>query len=345
MSKFIFDNTDIFDEYFINECVKEEFIKKNKFILDDNSVYTLLKNHRDSYKEIGLIYKDRVEEIFNKEEYKNDYIVMHNVYVNNNGVIYSSKNIYVNGGCQCNANELKITTDGLRNYEEDIISITGKWSTGIWHFPFESLSALKSIPEEILFASKIHVGSLSKYIVEWCETIGIKKEQLITGNIIGKKIYFPRMGMCGNPYYSQIRWIQDIISSHIDSDYRTVILIKRNGKRAINNYIDLENEIKKFSVSRGLQLYIHDDSKLPCLKEQHEIFSKAKYVFAPHGAGGIHLPALKRDSWYIEFLNDYEINMCYSRLAYFLDVSYYGLTISKNNVNIERLKEIYKYLD
>jgi len=323
MSRFIFDNIEIFDEYFENKTPHDQFIKKNKFILDWDPNFT------------G--YEIR--------EYKHDYGILHNVFVNNDGVVITHDNkIMVNGACLCKKSN--INNNGLHIYNENVITITGMWSYGIWHFPFESLTALSVIPEKILYNSKIHVGVINNYIIQWCDMLGIKKEQLITGNIRCNKVYFPRMGMCGNPYYSQILWIKELIQSNQreiseDEHDSLVILIKRNHTRTIINYSELENEIIKFSHKNEYNFYIHDDSCLPSLKEQQQIFSKAKYVFAPHGAGGIHLPALKNDCSYIEFLNEDNRNICYARLAYFLDISYYGITISNNKIDIERLNKLF----
>lgn len=173
--------------------------------------------------------------------------------------------------------------------------------------------------------------------------LNIDISQIITGNVFGELIYLPRMGKCGNPYYNQILWIKDIIYKNINTnnEFKYTILVKRNNSRKLKNFDKLKEELLNFCNKVNLKLYIHDDNNLPTLIEQQNYFNKAKYVFSQHGASGIHIPALKKDSWYIEFLNKEDINICYSRLAYLLDINYIGLSIENSIIDIDKIKNIY----
>ena len=103
----------------------------------------------------------------------------------------------------------------------------------IWHFPYEAFVALKTLPKELLRKVKIHINNKNNYIIQWLKLIDIDESQIITGNVYGEKIYLPRMGRCGNPYYDQILWIKNIIHKKIDKNNKLeyVILIKRNKLR------------------------------------------------------------------------------------------------------------------
>ena len=182
------------------------------------------------------------------------------------------------------------------------------------------------------------------FIIQWFNLINIDSSQIVTGNIYSNKIYLPRMGKCGNPYYSQINWLKDKVNHNVikHESLKYVILIKRTNYRVLKNYTQLENELIQFSRDQNLELYIHDDSCLPMVKDQLNIFSKAKYVFASHGAAGINMITMKKDAWYIEFLNKEDINVCYARLAYLLDINYMGITIMNLYVEIEKMRDIYK---
>ena len=233
-------------------------------------------------------------------------------------------------------------------YLQSVISIASMWSCGIWHFPYEALFALKTLPPDILNNTKIHVSKKTDFILQWLNLINIDSSQIVTGNIFSNKIYLPRMGKCGNPYYSQINWLKDKVNDNVKDivikheSLKYVILIKRTNHRVLNNYTQLENELKQFSKDQNLELYIHDDSCLPMVKDQLNIFSKAKYVFASHGAAGINMITMKKDAWYIEFLNNENINVCYARLAYLLNINYIGITIKNLSVEIEKMMDIYK---
>ena len=126
--------------------------------------------------------------------------------------------------------------------------------------------------------------------------------------------------------------------------YEYIILIKRNNRRPIKNYNQLEQLLVNFCKHTNLKLYIHDDNKLPPLIEQQQIFNKAKLVLAPHGAGGIHIPAMKSDSWYIEFLSIEDINICYTRLAYMCNINYKGVSMSNLTIDLMNVINILKEL-
>ena len=160
------------------------------------------------------------------------------------------------------------------------------------------------------------------------------------------------MGRCGNPYYSQLLWLKNIIKIyHKDNNNETfeyVILIKRNYLRQLHNFNNLLEIIKKFAKKVNLKLYIHDDSNLPSLKNQQHIFSKAKYIFGQSGAASIHLPIVKNNAWWIEFMNGQykdNIGVCHIRIAYLLDINLIGLRmINWNIIDLKKIKNTIQYL-
>ena len=73
--------------------------------------------------------------------YKNDYIILYDSFVNQNGVILTSDNErYVNGGCLCPS--INHTFDKNVQHVDSAITITSLWSDSIWHFPFEAFVSL-----------------------------------------------------------------------------------------------------------------------------------------------------------------------------------------------------------
>ena len=339
MKQFIFDNDNKL--YYNNDENNNStnFVNNKFFSFDNECLIALQNNNRDSYKKIAKNYIEH-KQFFDIQPYNNDYIILNNSFVNTNGVILTENNkLFVNGGCLCgNINYLfKQNTKKINN----VITITSLWSDGIWHFPFEAFVALMSIPKDILNKSKIHVSKISNYIIQWFNLLNIPQSQLITGDIYAETLYIPRMGKCGNPYYSQINWLKNIVNNNIlDSPSKYVILIKRNNRRKLQNYNNLLTLLNNYCKTYNLNLYIHDDNNLPSLLEQQQIFSKAKIVFAPHGAGGINIIAMKEHSWYIEFLSVEDINLCYSRLAYLCNINYKGISMKNLTVDLNKIIKI-----
>ena len=313
-------------------------------MLDNDIIEALKNNHRKHYRTFAENYTTN-KQLFEIEKYNNDYITINNSYVNSEGIIQTSKKeLYVNGGCKCqkpNSSFQETNTMKLDN----VISISSLWSEGIWHFPYESLVSLMAIPKDILIKSKIHVTKKSDYVIKWFEYLNISPSQLVSGNVYANNLYLPRMGKCGEPYYSQIKWLKNIINENNtllaqDNSKELIILVKRNYKRILKNYDLLELLLDTFCKKNGLQLYIHDDSNLPSLQEQQNIFSNAKIVFAPHGAAGINIITMKETSLYVEFLPIKDVNLCYSRLAYLNNVNYKGISMYNSTVDLEKVNKI-----
>ena len=343
MSKFIFDNISQVNYNKSNDKYKKTVFKYTKlFSFDNDSLKSLYNNYRPSYKKLAEKNFEH-DQIFEIEEYNNDYITLDNSFVNNNGVIITSnKEIFINGGCLCGNTSFSFKKNIIM--VNNVISITSMWSDGIWHFPFESFVSLMSIPEDILHKSKIHVAKISNYVIQWFEFLNIPVSQLITGVIFAKTLHLPRMGLCGSPYFSQINWLKDIVSTKnnnlLNMPDKYIILIKRNNRRRLKNYNELEILLKKFCEQKNLYLYVHDDGDLPPLVQQQQIFSKAIAVFAPHGAGGINIISMKDTAWYIEFLSIEDINICYSRLAYLCNINYKGISMSNLTIDLNKINEI-----
>jgi hypothetical protein len=345
MSNFVFDNINLFNEYFMIDEKLKYNVKKSKFLLNKDSLYLLKNSKKESYRNIYKNYLEK-KNIFTKEdEYLNDFGIFKYCFVDSNGIIvYKNNKFLINGGCLWKNSEIRFSTAINIIKYSNVISIACKWGAEIWHFPYEAFVALKMVPNDILKICKIHVTKKTKYVIEWLNFMNINESQIIEGNILAENLYIPRMGKCGNPYYSQLLWINDIIYKHLNNNNKLeyVILVKRNKTRILKNHNELKIELQTFCDKHSLKLIIHDDQKLPSLKDQHKLFNKAKYVFAPHGAAGINISAMKKESWYIELLDDNDINICYSRLCYLLDINYYGLSMNNYIMDLEKLKDIYK---
>lgn len=344
MENFIFNKIDKERIKKNNNIIDNSFNFESTFFIDTGCIQALKNNLRESYKTIGDNYLNN-KEIFSIEKYENDYIELNNSFVNADGLIKTELNMnntYINGGCLCGKINYIFNHDNVKKYDT-VISITSMWSSGIWHFPYEAFVALMSVPKDILQNCKIHVSKITNYIIQWFELLNISQTSLITGDIYANTLYIPRMGKCGNPYYSQIKWLKSVVNSNLlkmEKPNEYIILIKRNNRRRLRNYNDLERLLKNFCKKTKYDLYIHDDNHLPSLLEQQKIFNNSKVVFAPHGAGGINMISMKKTSLYVEFLSVQNINLCYSRLAYLCGINYIGISMSNSKVDLNKIIQL-----
>jgi hypothetical protein len=306
----------------------------------------LTTDNRDSYKKLAVKIQERKPLKEWKTICKNRVITIKNAVIIPSGMIINPDGIWFMGGC---VKERKITREQALHYYynivrtqpcyKKIISIAALWANGVWHFPMEALVALKLIHN--FEDTYLHITQKSKLCLSWINlvNINISPDRIIDNTIYAEELILPEMGLCGNPYYDQLLWLRDRVHYSIpdNSLQNLFILIKRNARRSIKNHAIIENICKNFCKQRNLQFYLHDDLFLPPLKEQMAIFNKAKVIIGPHGGGGTNLVATKNTTCFIEFLNTSDINLCYTRIAYLLNIEYFGITYDlSEGVNIKR---------
>ena len=260
--------------------------------------------------------------------------------VTTNGCIFNYESNYINGV----QNKLLIKILNKIYLKSNVITISTKWGDGIWHFPFESLVALRLFLEKNKNLDNyfLHIDKKNKYIKQWLELINIpiKWENVISGNIFCKNLLICHVDHCGNPSIESTYWLKNRLNIEKSNEQDTVIIIKRCFSRKLRNFDELLNNIKKIPKLKKYQLYLHDDSNLPSLKEQMEMFNRAKIIIGPHGAGGINLIACKENTYFIEFIDKSHVNLCYSRLACILKLNYYGISTKDFIVNLDNLNSI-----
>ena len=204
--------------------------------------------------------------------------------------------------------------------------------------------SLGNIPNELLINSKIHIGNGKyhhrKFIVEMFKLINIEEKQLIFGDIYASKIYIPienNLETLNNIHCYE--WYKKIINTYLHSSntHKYVLLVKRS-TRGLDNFDEIKTYLSQFSIRNNLKLLIHDDANLPSIIEQFNIFNQSKYVFAPHGASGMLIPAMKKDSWYVDFIKKEWYSESektgggelISKIAYACGINYY-MSISEND--------------
>jgi len=329
----------------INDLSFNDISNNNGFTLDKKTL-TLLQNHfRKEYREVATLLEKK--EMPNwKTKCKNRIIKINNAVITNTGIIINSRGVWKLGGCTDNRinnidmnvviNYYRTVIQTQKLYDK-IISIAGYWTRGVWHFPMEALVGLRLIKQ--LDNGYLHIAEKNKLCLEWLKLYNsnITHDKILDGTVFAKELWLPELGQCGKPYFEQIIWLKETINRAItpQNENNLFILIKRNKKRIVKNHDIIEQICKNYCEKNNLVFYLHDDLFLPPLKTQLEIFNKAKIIIGPHGGGGVNLISTKEKTYFIEFLNEQDINLCYARLSYLLNINYFGIAYSlSEGVNI-----------
>lgn len=318
-------------------------------------ISSLGKNHRESYRNVASRLISGQQPYENIPKYERRLHRFHNAILLSNGEIYTGNDEssrFRNGACSSCTNPPipKLNYQQIWNQHQrqrqnkmkKVISATGTWSYGIWHFPAETLTSFMLLSREELQTSAIHLEKNSNYIRQWMDIMDIPTKNIITGNILTENVIIPEQGRCGGPYLEQIKWLQQGIQKKIstkEEPQNLLIVIRRSNRRVPKNQTQLEKICSHIAKKRGLELYIHDDKTLPPVLEQLSIFHRAKIVVSPHGAGGIMCLGCRPNTLMVEFLNKEDMNLCYFNLCYRAGIHYLGLTAEKLVLNLRELLE------
>ena len=272
--------------------------------------------------------------------YKNRNAILTDVIVTRNGRIYKNNQL-IGEIVGCKYDDIKDSRIVEPYIYNNVISISGVWTPGIWHFPCEAFCAL--MKHKITGDMKIHVHTKYPYVMYWLSLLDIKDHQVIDGNIRVKKLLIPELGAPGSPYPEQIDWLHNIIIKSIDIyPDNLLILIRRRNSRPILNYDEVYKRCHELARNKGLKLYVHDDNNLPSIKTQHSLFKCAKILVAPHGGGNVNLLAMDENTNFVEIIDKSWPNICFMRLAYHRNINYYSVSSVDGNANIERLENVFK---
>ena len=319
-----------FVKYFEQNKSIEIPCKTEGVLFFDNTVRNIF------YKKYGKVTRASIEQTL-MSSYKNRNALLHDVIVTANGRIYkNNKKIGQIMGCE--SDEIKDNRVLDPTKYDYVISISGVWTYGIWHFPTEALSAL--IKHKITENTKIHVHTKTEYVMYWLSLIGINEEQVIHRNIYAKKLFIPELG---TPYAEQIDWLTNLVRKSVEKrKEKLLILVKRTKSRPIRNYQDVYNKCVKLANDMNLTLYIHDDDNMPSIKTQHGAFKNAKILVAPHGGGNINLLAMDEGTSFVEIIDSRWPNICFCRVALYKNINYYGVGSTNWNADIQSLTDVFK---
>jgi Glycosyltransferase 61 len=248
---------------------------------------------------------------------------------------------------------------------ESVILITAVWSTAFYHATVENLPRLLMLldfiaanPEVIVIACK-HAGTegeggvLYAFAKAWdleSRMMFLEPDAVIYANLL----YIPEPTHCGELNPLMALTAQSAIRQKIEHlDPMTtplpthgkvpaettptggeqsdawIVVIRRRGGRSIRNHDLMMTSL--LATSPNERWYIFDEGNLdgkfpPVGMSQWRVFSRAKIVIAPHGAGLANTLACPPGSHILEFLGEgSDCNLCYLSLAISLNLNYHPL--------------------
>lgn len=100
-----------------------------------------------------------------------------------------------------------------------------------------------------------------------------------------------------------------------------VLIIKRIYKRRISNFANFVNMITNLFSNHTINIFTPTTS----FNDTLNYFGRAKYIFAPHGAGLSNIILCHRNTTIFEFLIYKRPNLCYASLSLSLGYIYFGI--------------------
>jgi hypothetical protein len=136
------------------------------------------------------------------------------------------------------------------------------------------------------------------------------------------------------PVHSQVKAKAGSPSEESDD---WILVVRRRGGRSIRNHDDMMASL--LATFPNETWYVFDegnlDGKFPAAgMPQWRVFSRAKIVIAPHGAGLANIMACPPGTHILEFLGEgYDCNLCYLSLAISMNLDYHPLFMNAKDAS------------
>ena len=104
-----------------------------------------------------------------------------------------------------------------------------------------------------------------------------------------------------------------------------IILIHRSRKRWLAQHEEIKSLLERIAGTKNLNFYLFSDNPLPDFKHTVAMFSRAKLVVAPHGAGLVNLIFSPTGTRVVEILCNPKVNLCFQNIHTILGQPYVGL--------------------
>ena len=221
---------------------------------------------------------------------------------------------------------------------DEVLSIAQIYPVNVFHITVDSLQRivpyLKFLKDNKNV--KIHVGTkLNAFTEEMLEMLGISKTRIIRGAARVKKLYLPEGSTRG---FTQVQSMQilsqyyrDLLRNAKYPERRSVVFIRRTGKRYFTNELEVERMVEKVAQAHGLKYELFPDDPSPPVKIAMKMFNRAVLVVAPHGAGLYNMIFSEPGTYFIEVFCRKLLVFTSLRLAHILGHRFYAHYGTKNH--------------
>lgn len=212
--------------------------------------------------------------------------------------------------------------------EETLAVLSG--FDGYYHWMFDILPRLELLERAGVKVDRYIINkSLPDYQIETLDILGIPLDMTIVSQdlyIKAKNLIYPSLPgeICSMPYAS-CSFLRNSFLPHKDFDTKQCERIYITREMAGGRRVKNESQVIQLLQSLGFKKLVLESISI---REKAALFSKAKVVIGPHGAGFTNLVFCNPGTTVIEFFSPNYVNVCYWALSNQLDLEYYYLIAS-----------------
>ncbi len=279
------------------------------------------------------IFKNVTSEKYYIDEIK----ILKNVRISTNSVVFNYFKIFEES---CIGQNYKKYGKGFRFFfkfifpkfnlsKKRFLLITDEWTSNYYHWHIFALKKLLILKEKNLLENSLLFLPAKyrkyKFVLPSLEKFGIKKNQIVflrkKSNI---KVAELNLVTCSQQHPALFKKLSKILTKtteKIDLGFGEKIYISREGQ--VLRFVENEKEVVELLEKFGFRKIIADKFSYD---EQIAIFSKAKYLVGPHGAGLTNILLMPENSSFLEMASkpDTEKPVTdYYKLASMLGIKYF----------------------
>ena len=195
-----------------------------------------------------------------------------------------------------------------------VVTLATHFGDGHYHFPIEALTALARRADLLTPASVLHVSKKTDFVQQWLALVGLAAYPVVDGSIFARELSVPRPAKCSEPTTEQLLWLRSLVMNALgltgSAKPDSLLLVKRanfsqtasnNKRRVIANFESaVQAPAEAHARAHSLRFVLFDDASLPPLREQLRLFSRAKMIVAPLGAGEVGIVAAPSGACLVE---------------------------------------------
>ena len=191
--------------------------------------------------------------------------------------------------------------------------LVNPWCSAYFHWVLDTLPRASLLPlAERPDLPVIVPDRLTPFQRESLALVGVAEERRVgydLTHLVVEELWFPSLPRTGNPPRWAVEWLRSTLVPGAAHAASRRLYVSRNGaasRRVVN-----ETAVAAMLAERGFEVF---ESKGMPLADQMRLFSEAKVIVGPHGAGLVNSLA-SRDATIVELFEPGYVNGCYYALA------------------------------